>query len=1211
MERVALRELALQQAAAEAASAAAEAAAVATNIAHSAATHACRASKSAEAAVADLHDRLKQEAAVRAAAAAAAAKAAAAALAGSAAVLPLVAEADAVVAELVSRHEEEQRLKMALKHAVTVAKVAAAAASGSAIQARRAIKCGAATRLQCALRRARTTSLLEKLASVELMAEQFESFVRSTGADVQGSDSSIPHSFADADARAGASDLNRHTSQPQPARERTSSWGGRVRVSGLLAGARNILSAGRRKQGQDGEKEQCGDDGGDGEDGEDEQGLAMEAPIQQLCRRVAELRVWMHELAVECDSTAAQKRSAADLVTKMELVVGDFEQRLTQLLRNAEEAATAAARAARQSAACATAQVISALDAIHEATGRLQREQREQEAAVRAAAAAAAAKAAAAALAGSAAVLPLVAEADAVVAELVSRHEEEQRLKMALKHAVTVAKVAAAAASGSAMQAKRAAKDAAKHDAAQRKSRSDTEAAKRIQSAIRQLIARSTVAALRQKQVDDAAARLQSAVRMRIAQRFTLYRMRGLLAGARKAAQAGANVARNKAAVAGASVARNMSTRRKHSNNSAAAAAAATEPEFAYGADLLHWGDESNDGDEASETQSAGVQAAEVNHSQKAQSASVEAEAETPMQQVCRLVVEIRLRLRELSITSGETVLKTVANAPDMVTKMEVLVDDFERRLIGLLGLLGGSQAAATVASSAARNAAASAVQQASDAEVAVQKLVQRLNRERFEQRTITEANSKEALVTFDAAEEVETGAGVRCEMGEDLLGLSFSDPHQSEQAKAAQQAPTVACGDLLGGMGVEVEAEAGAEAEAEAEAEAGAKCEDQNVDAAKSEGQNTGLSLVGKRVRVGMDEMPVEDYMPGMIDAFDETDGYHVVYDDGDAGWEADLSTIIFDDAEGDHCEVQGHAPVQEAEQANLKPHRESGEDRVKPEAEAGAKCEDQNVDAAKSEGQNTGLSLVGKRVRVGMDEMPVEDYMPGMIDAFDETDGYHVVYDDGDAGWEADLSTIIFDDAEGDHCEVQGHAPVQEAEQAKLQARREVEQETARREGELAAAAARNAALAALHASTHAQACASAAEEHVSAAQKAAAARWKARREQQQREKQAAADASAAAALAAVSAASESAALCATTLQLVRTAKREAEEKAKQEAKAEAKRKADEKAKREAELAAAAARNAALAALHASTHAQACASAAEEHVSAAQKAAAARWKA
>ena len=66
--------------------------------------------------------------------------------------LPLVAAADGIVAELVSKHEEQQRLKKALKHAVTVAKVAAAAASGSAMQARRAIKRGAATRLQCAAR---------------------------------------------------------------------------------------------------------------------------------------------------------------------------------------------------------------------------------------------------------------------------------------------------------------------------------------------------------------------------------------------------------------------------------------------------------------------------------------------------------------------------------------------------------------------------------------------------------------------------------------------------------------------------------------------------------------------------------------------------------------------------------------------------------------------------------------------------------------------------------------------------------------------------------------------------------------------------------------------------------------------------------------------------------------------------------------------------
>ena len=221
------------------------------------------------------------------------------------------------------------------------------------------------------------TSLLEKLASVELMAEQFESIVRSAEADIHGSDHSAS-SFADARGSADTSSLN-DANMPRPARERTTSWGGSMRVSGLFAGARNMLSAGRRKRGHDSDTAQCDDDGG----GEDEQSLAMEAPIQQLCRRVAELRVWMHELAVEGDSSAVQRASAADLVTKMELVVGDFEQRLTQLLRNAGEAATAAARAARQGATHATAQVIAALDAIHEATGRLQREQREREAAAK------------------------------------------------------------------------------------------------------------------------------------------------------------------------------------------------------------------------------------------------------------------------------------------------------------------------------------------------------------------------------------------------------------------------------------------------------------------------------------------------------------------------------------------------------------------------------------------------------------------------------------------------------------------------------------------------------------------------------------------------------------------------------------------------------------------------------------------------------------
>ena len=291
-------------------------------------------------------------------------------------------------------------------------------------------------------------------------------------------------------------------------------------VRGFLAGARKaaVMSAGgvhraarmarsmsavRRKQGHGSETAQCGDDGDDGEDGEDEQGLAMEAPIQQLCRRVAELRVWMHELAVESDGSAAQKASAADLVTKMELVVDDFEQRLRQLLQNAGEAATAAARAARQGAAYATAQVIAALDAIHEATGRLQREQREKEAAVRAAAATAAAQAAAAALSGSAAVLPLVAEADAVVAELVSRHEEEQRLKMALKHAVTVAKVAAAAASGSAIQARRAIKCGA---------------ATRLQCAARYRRARLQRKHRRDERIQSASICVQVAVRRRLAQ---------------------------------------------------------------------------------------------------------------------------------------------------------------------------------------------------------------------------------------------------------------------------------------------------------------------------------------------------------------------------------------------------------------------------------------------------------------------------------------------------------------------------------------------------------------------------------------------------------------------------------------------------------------------------------------------------------------------
>ena len=350
------------------------------------------------------------------------------------------------------------------------------------------------------------------------MAEQFESIVRSAEADIHGSDHSAS-SFADARGSADTSSLN-DANMPRPARERTTSWGGSMRVSGLFAGARNMLSAGRRKRGHDSDTAQCDDDGG----GEDEQSLAMEAPIQQLCRRVAELRVWMHELAVEGDSSAVQRASAADLVTKMELVVGDFEQRLTQLLRNAGEAATAAARAARQGATHATAQVIAALDAIHEATGRLQREQREREAAAGAAAATAAAQAAAVALTGSAAVLPLVAAADGIVAELVSKHEEQQRLKKALKHAVTVAKVAAAAASGSAMQARRAAKRAAKQDAAQRRSHAETKAAKRIQSTVRRLIARLSVGQLRQKRLDDAAARLQSAVRMRMAQRSTFKR---------------------------------------------------------------------------------------------------------------------------------------------------------------------------------------------------------------------------------------------------------------------------------------------------------------------------------------------------------------------------------------------------------------------------------------------------------------------------------------------------------------------------------------------------------------------------------------------------------------------------------------------------------------------------------------------------------------
>ena len=71
------------------------------------------------------------------------------------------------------------------------------------------------------------TSLLEKLASVELMAEQFESIVRSAEADIHGSDHSAS-SFADARGSADTSSLN-DANMPRPARERTTSWGGSMR----------------------------------------------------------------------------------------------------------------------------------------------------------------------------------------------------------------------------------------------------------------------------------------------------------------------------------------------------------------------------------------------------------------------------------------------------------------------------------------------------------------------------------------------------------------------------------------------------------------------------------------------------------------------------------------------------------------------------------------------------------------------------------------------------------------------------------------------------------------------------------------------------------------------------------------------------------------------------------------------------------------------
>ena len=54
---------------------------------------------------------------------------------------------------------------------------------------------------------------------------------------------------------------------------------------------------------------------------------AMEAPIQQLCRRVAELRVWMHELAVEGDSTRhVMVRDIQKHPVRRDLIHVDFVQ---------------------------------------------------------------------------------------------------------------------------------------------------------------------------------------------------------------------------------------------------------------------------------------------------------------------------------------------------------------------------------------------------------------------------------------------------------------------------------------------------------------------------------------------------------------------------------------------------------------------------------------------------------------------------------------------------------------------------------------------------------------------------------------------------------------------------------------------------------------------------------------------------------------------
>eukprot|EP00936_MAST-01D_sp_MAST-1D-sp1_P002810 g2810.t1 len=78
------------------------------------------------------------------------------------------------------------------------------------------------------------------------------------------------------------------------------------------------------------------------------------------------------------------------------------------------------------------------------------------------------------------------------------------------------------------------------------------------------------------------------------------------------------------------------------------------------------------------------------------------------------------------------------------------------------------------------------------------------------------------------------------------------------------------------------------------------------------------GPSLIGERVRVGMEGMSLEEYMPGVIDDFDATDGYHVTYDNGDAGWESDLSAVKFDSS------TEKHGPTEQQHASSNKPAQE-----------------------------------------------------------------------------------------------------------------------------------------------------------------------------------------------------------------------------------------------------------------------------------------------